>query len=109
LASRSHAWISSEYVQDIDRLSESDSINGPEGIAPMALNDLHDTCTSETFQWLGGGVRVTLLRSVKRLPDVPANLRTCGGIACKSSRLEPIQTTGFIRYTDIRINVWLSR
>src|SRR4249920_1276574 len=35
--------------------------------------------------------------------------RTCCGMSRKSSRLDAIQTTGFISYTNILLNVYWSR
>src|SRR5262249_18046925 len=50
-----------KHVQNVDRVREISGIDGPEGIASVALNDLHDPRSSETFQRLRGRIRIALL------------------------------------------------
>jgi hypothetical protein len=53
-----------KHMQHVHRLCEVGGLDGPEGVRPMPLDNLHNPRSSEALQGLGGRIGLTLLGRV---------------------------------------------
>jgi hypothetical protein len=63
-----------ERPQHVNRFREAHCIDGPIGVAVEVLDDLQNTGSAETLQWLGSRRYAAALRLVQRMPDLGSDL-----------------------------------